>query len=136
MNWTTTLVLLAFMATVHTAAADGKDQLPAADHAWQALLDDKTLSGWKVADFREEGKITVSNGELHISPGEPAAGIVRDGKPPPRLNDEIELEAQRTFPEAGLVPIMRHDVSRCVLGADHWPPPGGVRPSPKYFSLR
>ena len=94
------IALLAALAAVHiAAAADDKDKpiaKPAADHAWQALFDGKTLDGWKVADFREKGKITVSNGELHISPGEPAAGIVKDGEPPARMNYEIELEAMRT----------------------------------------
>jgi hypothetical protein len=78
------LALLAALVAVHfAAAADDKDTpvaKPAADHAWQALFDGKTLNGWKVADFREKGKITVSNGELQISPGEPAAGIVKDGE--------------------------------------------------------
>ena len=94
------LALFAALAAVHiAAAADDKDQpvaKPTAGHTWQALFDGRTLNGWKVADFREKGKITVSNGELHISPGEPAAGIVKDGEPPARMNYEIELEAMRT----------------------------------------
>jgi len=96
MNRTTTLTLLALMATVHIATATDDAAKPSANHTWQALFDGKTLNGWKVADFREGGEITVSKGELHISPGAPAAGIVRDGEPPARMNYEIELDAQRT----------------------------------------
>ena len=100
MNRISKLALIAALAAVHIAAAAGdKDKpatKPAADHAWKALFDGKTLDSWKVADFQEKGKITVSNGELHISPGEPAAGIVWDGEPPTRMDYEIELEAMRT----------------------------------------
>ena len=69
--------LLAALAAVHLAAAsDDKANPatnPAADPAWQALFDGKSPDGWKVADFREKAKITAANGELPISPGEPAA---------------------------------------------------------------
>ena len=91
------LALLDLLATSRIGmAGEDKDPPPAADHPWQALFDGKTLNGWKVAGFRQEGRITVANGELQISPGRPAAGIVRDGEPPARMNYEIELEAQRT----------------------------------------
>ena len=78
------IAMLAALAAIHISAAAEEKEKPAAKpeagQAWQALFDGKTLNGWKVADFREKGKITVSNGELHISPGEPAAGIVKDGE--------------------------------------------------------
>jgi len=73
----------------------GKDK-PAAKPAWQALFDGKTLKGWKPADFGAKASIAVTDGELRIGPGEPAAGIVRDGEVPARMNYEIELEAMRT----------------------------------------
>lgn len=99
MNRKCSLVLLAALAAVQMAvAADDKDKPSAkteADHPWQALFDGKTLKGWKEADFGAKGKITVTDGELRIAPGEPAAGIVRDGEPPARMNYEIELEAMR-----------------------------------------
>ena len=94
------IALFAALAVAHLAAAAEEKEKPAAKpeagQAWQALFDGKTLNGWKVADFREKGGVTVANGELRISPGEPAAGIVRDGEPPARMNYEIELEAMRT----------------------------------------
>jgi len=64
--------------------------------AWQALFDGKTLNGWKAAHFGATANISVSDGELHLGPGAPAAGIVRDGEVPARMNYEIELEAMRT----------------------------------------
>jgi len=100
MNRKAMLVLLAALAALQVAAAaedkDNPTAKPAADHAWQALFDGKTLKGWKAADFGAKGNITVTNGELRIGPGEPAVGIVRDGEPPARMNYEIELEAMRT----------------------------------------
>lgn len=94
------IAMFATLAAIHIATAVDEKEKPAgkpeAGLAWQALFDGKTLNGWKAADFREKGRITVANGELHISPGEPAAGIVRDGEPPARMDYEIELEAMRT----------------------------------------
>jgi hypothetical protein len=112
------LALLAALAAAHLAAtADEKAKptaappakpaaepatpaaepaTPAAKPAWQSLFDGKTLAGWKAADFAAKGKLTVTDGELRLSPGEPATGIVRDGEPPARMNYEIELEAMRT----------------------------------------
>ncbi|MCX6873171.1 MAG: DUF1080 domain-containing protein [Verrucomicrobia bacterium] len=96
-------LLVALAAVPFAAAADDQETStpkptakPAAGQAWQALFDGKTLNGWKAADFGAKGNITVTNGELRIGPGEPAAGIVRDGEPPARMNYEIELEAMRT----------------------------------------
>jgi hypothetical protein len=100
MNRIPLLALLAALAAAHlAAAADDKDQptaKPEAKPEWQALFDGKTLDGWKEADFGAKGSVTVTNGELRIGPGEPAAGIVRDGEPPARMNYEIELEAMST----------------------------------------
>jgi hypothetical protein len=105
------LALLAALAAALTAAADDKAKPatepatepaakptpePAAKPAWQSLFDGKTLAGWKAAEFAAKGKLAVTDGELRISPGEPATGIVRDGEPPARMNYEIELEAMRT----------------------------------------
>lgn len=100
MNRNSILALLAALAAVHSvAAADDKDKpvvKPGAIPVWQELFDGKTLNGWKAADFGATGHVAVTNGELRIGPGEPAAGIVRDGEPPARMNYEIELEAMRT----------------------------------------
>jgi len=96
--------LLAALAAVQlTAVADDKNQpapkpeaKPAANQAWQALFDGKTLPGWKAAEIAPKIETCIANGELRIGRGEPAAGIVRDGEPPARMNYEIELEAMRT----------------------------------------
>ena len=99
MNRKAILALFAALAVAQIAAADDRDQAadsPETPHAWEALFDGKTLKGWKIADFRAKGSVTVTHGELRIGPGEPAAGIVRDGEPPARMNYEIELEAMRT----------------------------------------
>jgi hypothetical protein len=103
MNRKSLLALLAALAAIPFAIAEQNakpeaqpEPKPAAKPAWQPLFDGKTLAGWKIADFAAKGEVTVSNGELRISMGEPATGIVRDGEPPARMNYEIELEAMRT----------------------------------------
>ncbi len=100
MNRNILLALLAALVVVPIAAvADDKEKSvakPEAPLAWESLFDGKTLKGWKVADFHAKGLAAVSNGEMRIGPGEPAAGIVWDGEPPARMNYEIELEAMRT----------------------------------------
>lgn len=99
MKWNPLPALLVAVAVTHIAAGDDKDKpaaKPLTPRPWEALFDGKTLKGWKTADFPGKGKVTVADGELHIGPGEPAAGIVRDGEPPARMNYEIELEAMRT----------------------------------------
>lgn len=92
------LALFAALTVTPIAVAGDKDPAavkPEAPPAWEALFDGKTLKGWKTANFGTKGTVTVTNGELRIGPGEPAAGIVRDGEPPARMNYEIELEAMR-----------------------------------------
>lgn len=104
MTRTSTFALLAALAAVPlTAIADDKttpapqpEAKPATHQTWQALFDGKTLTGWKAAEFAPKVEPTIVNGELRIGRGEPAAGIVRDGEPPARMNYEIELEAMRT----------------------------------------
>ena len=98
MNWKSLLALLAALTATQIAVAGDKDPVavkPEAPPAWEALFDGKTLKGWKTANFGAKGTVTVTDGELRIGPGEPAAGIVRDGEPPARMNYEIELEAMR-----------------------------------------
>ncbi len=59
------------------------------------LFNGKDLSGWKVADMTEGGKVTVlSNGVVQCDFGNPMSGIVYTNKPP-TMNYELSLEAMR-----------------------------------------
>jgi len=63
----------------------------------KSLFDGKTLGKWKVVtefDFKEHGKIHVTDGKLMIERGKPAAGVKWSGKFP--KNDyEVTFEAMR-----------------------------------------
>ncbi len=64
----------------------------------RALFDGKTLGDWKIVDelsFKDHGKITAADGEIHLGHGDPYSGIVYGGKFP-KTNYEIALEAKRT----------------------------------------
>ena len=60
-----------------------------------ALFNGKDLSGWKIADMMEGGKVSVlSNGVVQCDFGNPMTGIVYTNKPP-TMNYELSLEAMR-----------------------------------------
>ncbi len=61
---------------------------------WQSLFDGKTLDGWAVTDFAGHAEPEVVDGLLHIPAGLALGGINRT-EPPPKMNFEITLEAQK-----------------------------------------
>lgn len=62
---------------------------------WRPLFDGKTLENWKPTDFGGEGSVVVEEGAIVIEPGQPLSGITWTGKPLPKKDYEIRLEAQR-----------------------------------------
>jgi hypothetical protein len=66
----------------------------AADAKTEALFDGKTLKGWALTDFAGKGKVSVTNGEIHLGMGYMTG--VNYTSAVPRMNYEISLEAKRT----------------------------------------
>jgi len=62
---------------------------------WQPLFDGKTLGKWEKTQFGGEGEITIKDKAITMGFGSPMTGITWQGKPPYRINYEIELEAMR-----------------------------------------
>ncbi|GAA4428565.1 DUF1080 domain-containing protein [Bremerella cremea] len=88
-------MLCLFALPVATLSAEEKPA-PAAAKV-QKLFDGKTLKGWKVNDegfYEDHGEVTVKDGAIQLSKGDPATGIVIDSKPP-TMNYEVRLEAMR-----------------------------------------
>ncbi len=61
---------------------------------WETLFDGKTLSGWKRTEFGGGGEASVEDGFLVVDQGEELSGV-NWTRAFPKMNYEIELEAQR-----------------------------------------
>lgn len=61
---------------------------------WEALFDGKSLGGWKRTDFGGGGEAGVEDGLLVVDQGEELSGV-NWTRALPKMNYEIELEAQR-----------------------------------------
>lgn len=74
--------------------AGGDAVRQASDETWHSLFDGKSLDGWEIARFGGEGPVRVEEGVLVLSMGDPMTGV-RWAGPFPKMDYEIELEAQR-----------------------------------------
>jgi len=91
MNSSCRLVSALILLTVLTAPAFAADKpSPAA----KELFDGKTLSGWKVTVFGDQGKVEVRDQSIVMARGNEMTGITYTGKPP-RSNYELTLEGKR-----------------------------------------
>lgn len=61
------------------------------------LLAENDLGSWKVAPFAHEGDVDVRDRVLSLGLGGYLNGVVWKGRPPARMNYEIELEARAGF---------------------------------------
>lgn len=84
-------------APAEKSQPDASDAKPAGqdDKQWQPLFDGKTLTNWEVTDFGGQGSVLVKEGQIVIESGQPMSGITWKGKPLPKSNYELHLEAQR-----------------------------------------
>ncbi len=71
------------------------DACPKKKQKWRSLFDGKTLKNWKETDFAGRGSVVVKNGEMIIESGDPLTGVTWAGKPLPKVNYEVTLEARR-----------------------------------------
>ncbi|MEN9840850.1 MAG: hypothetical protein RL376_650, partial [Verrucomicrobiota bacterium] len=78
-------------------------------------------TGWKETDFGARGEITVKDGAIVLTQGDPLTGITLAAEPPARMNYEIALEAMRLdgddFFCALTVPVAD---SHCTLVVGGW----------------
>jgi hypothetical protein len=71
-------------------------QPPAKDQpAWKDLFDGKTLTGWKVTDFGDGGKVAVKDGAIVIEKAEPMNGVTYARGDFPKMDYEVRLEAKK-----------------------------------------
>jgi hypothetical protein len=61
---------------------------------WRTLFDGKSLTGWRVTDFDEGGKVELKEGLLVLTKGAPFVGVNYTNETP-KLNYEVTLEAMR-----------------------------------------
>ena len=78
-------------------AADDKAKEGAKPQAakWRSLFDGKSLAGWKTTEFGAHGEPRVENGTLVVPAGDPLSGVTREKDDVPKIDYEVELEAQR-----------------------------------------
>lgn len=62
---------------------------------WMPLFNGKNLDGWKISEFGGQGDVVVEDGEIVILQGVDLSGIAIDKKDIPKINYEIQYEAQR-----------------------------------------
>ncbi|MFM7148332.1 MAG: DUF1080 domain-containing protein [Gemmataceae bacterium] len=61
----------------------------------KTLFDGKSLTGWKVAKFGDEGAVRVKDGAIIMEKGKMLTGIVYAGDDFPRLNYEITYQGKK-----------------------------------------
>lgn len=62
---------------------------------FRPLFDGKTLKNWEVTDFGGQGEVEIQDGKIVMQQGSELTGITWAGKPLPKINYELSLEAQR-----------------------------------------
>ena len=62
---------------------------------WLELFDGKTLTGWLTTNFGGEGKVEVDEDRIVLALGSDLTGITWKGRPMPRVDYEVKLEARR-----------------------------------------
>lgn len=74
---------------------EAKDEAASKEEKWMPLFDGKSLGSWTPTDFGGQGSVLVKDGMILIEEGQPMTGITWKGKPLPKVNYEIRLEAQK-----------------------------------------
>ena len=62
---------------------------------WVPLFDGKSLTGWESANYGGEAEVKIDDHSIILEPGSPLTGITYTGKGLPKIDYEIELEAQK-----------------------------------------
>ena len=95
-NFTTKLVVLSWLITGSVRAQVPVEPSGEASSAlrWESLFDGTSLSGWRRTEFGGGGEASVEERSLVVDQGEELSGI-NWTRSFPKMNYEIELEAQR-----------------------------------------
>src|SRR5262245_20164121 len=67
---------------------------PVEGQDWRMLFDGKSMAGWRITEFDEGGKVTLTNGLMVLTKGQPFVGVNYTNETP-KLNYEVTLEAMR-----------------------------------------
>lgn len=91
------LGMLAILSLISPAgsAAEPKKSDRETTTEWRELFDGKTLKNWALTGFGGEGEVAVAEGALIMQQGAELTGVHWDGPALPKVNYELELEAQR-----------------------------------------
>ena len=76
------------------ARAAAQPVTPLGGDGWRELFDGKSLAGWRETEFKEGGRVTVTNGLLVLHRGQPFVGVNGTNEMP-NVNYEIVLDAMR-----------------------------------------
>lgn len=68
---------------------------PAGEVKPTVMFDGKSLKNWAVTDFGGQGEVRVQDGAIILEQGSEITGIHWTGKPLPKFNYELSLEAKR-----------------------------------------
>ena len=80
------------------AQDESKPATPVAEaKEWTPLFNGKDLTGWKVTNFGGEGPASFEDGHVVITQGVDLSGITSTRTDLPRMNYEVEFEAQRAL---------------------------------------
>ncbi|MEZ6123857.1 MAG: DUF1080 domain-containing protein [Planctomycetaceae bacterium] len=97
-------VLLSSMSAWNVGFADDAkpvtEEKPAAEKSeqgWKPLFPKEGLDGWKVTNFGGEGEVSRNGDEVVIAQGVDLSGITSTRTDLPKVNYEIEFEAQRAI---------------------------------------
>ena len=88
--------LTVYASTLQAEDAKKCDAPKKEKKGWVSLFDGKTLKGWKTPAYGGEGRVRVEKGAMILEFGEMITGVtLADAKRIPKMNYEVELEAQR-----------------------------------------
>jgi hypothetical protein len=76
------------------AHAAAQASAPIEGEGWRSLFDGRSLTGWKVTDFKQGGGVEVRNGLLVFYKGDNFVGVNCTNEMP-KLNYELSLDAMR-----------------------------------------
>ncbi len=91
----TGLALSVFLRAEEKPAAEPAPPAAKSDSQVTELFDGQSLKNWKVPEIGGGGKVSVKDGQIVISTGDPMTGVTWAGEELPRVDYELSFEAQR-----------------------------------------
>lgn len=88
------LALLSAFFSISACTSQGNSIQPPLPEGTEVLFDGNSLSGWEIADFGGQGKVSIRDGAVVLEYGDTLTGITWKGEFP-LTNYEVSLEAMR-----------------------------------------